>query len=446
MSHSTPGSPAPSGNNSKARKEADTALWTAAAKGDLAGVKLAVEQGGNPNKWSKKFQGSALWLAAHSEREEIVDFLLPLCNATPEGSPDGLSLLRFACEKAWRPYFRSFADKLARQFAVQDSAVVADAWAWACGEVAAGADEFSGAADPAEATAASVVTLAPLALAGRGDEAREGWEAAAFCAVYLGEKEALASFLDGFDFINSRDTAQTTPMRNTPNRSLLTAAAFAGQADVFDLLVQRGCDPDEPDGSGVVPLSAAVSNGEPRIFGRFLAHAKDPNAKRAAPTRRPIWFAAGQEGGAASAQMLRQLMAAGADPRVESATGETPLFACVRTDFVEGARILAAVSDWEHRPTGGMMAGKTAMQVAMERGVSAMIDAVGASLPPEEVLSVFDAVLAATFPNMSAMARVAREARDLRAETDRRAPEEALGGDLRAVSGRERGKKQARRM
>ena len=116
--------------------------------------------------------------------------------------------------------------------------------------------------------------------------------------------------------------------RNELNLSLMRAAARAELAEVEDLL-SRGADPDFEDRTGAGPLLAAV--------GAALSWLDDNMDHR---------FSGGEANAPGRAQVVRRLLAAGADPRkIRRPQGVTALMGAASLDDGQIARLLLPVSD-----------------------------------------------------------------------------------------------------
>ena len=108
--------------------------------------------------------------------------------------------------------------------------------------------------------------------------------------------------------------------------SAVAMAAHAGHADVLELLLAHGADPDAAN-AGFAPLHAAIMHRSERMVATLLAHGADPNVQLGAwtPRRRasadhnfepalvggtPFWLAARF----AEANLMRMLASHGANP------------------------------------------------------------------------------------------------------------------------------------
>ena len=108
------------------------------------------------------------------------------------------------------------------------------------------------------------------------------------------------------------------------------------------MLLAEGADPNVPDSIGRTPLHAAVETGRPELVKSLLAHGADPNARLTEPPpplkgdfvgmgryvgATPLWLAAAAR--VPDVEILRLLIAGGADPDLGASDGATPLMAAV---------------------------------------------------------------------------------------------------------------------
>ena len=140
------------------------------------------------------------------------------------------------------------------------------------------------------------------------------------------------------------DVNATTPTKT----SVPVFAAHSGHGEVAAYLLEKGTDPNA-DGSGYTALHAAVLRGDLALVKALLANRADPNArlKQGTPTTHgskdfnlsvrwigasPFWLAAKF----AEIEIMRALVAGGADPRLTLPDGTTALMAAI--DSVEKGR------------------------------------------------------------------------------------------------------------
>ena len=112
--------------------------------------------------------------------------------------------------------------------------------------------------------------------------------------------------------------------------------------DLAMFLLERGADPNVADSIGRTPLHAAVETGKALLVKAILAHGADPNARLVEAPHpflgdfvsyerfvgaTPAWLAAAAR--VPNAEILRDLVGAGADPDLAADDGSTPLMAAV---------------------------------------------------------------------------------------------------------------------
>lgn len=161
-------------------------------------------------------------------------------------------------------------------------------------------------------------------------------------AARVGDRESARLLLAAGANVND-----TTPVGSTA----LVVAAHSGHGALSEFLLDNGADPNAA-GAGYTALHAAVLRGDLDLVKALLAHGADPNAPltRGTPTRRhteklafnkswiratPFWLAARF----AETDIMRFLAASGADSRLGTKDGTTPL-------------IVAAQGESNRRPRG----------------------------------------------------------------------------------------------
>ncbi|HYP08596.1 MAG TPA: ankyrin repeat domain-containing protein [Bryobacteraceae bacterium] len=137
---------------------------------------------------------------------------------------------------------------------------------------------------------------------------------------------------------------------NRPGFTALRLAAGAGDAEIMRLLIEKGADPDAKDIGGGTPLFAAASSGNADAVRLLLAKHVDVHAAGSfAPPQRngPMGFrmltALHGAAGTGSAEMVRDLLQAGAKVDARDARGLTPLFFAVATEYPSIDLILALI-------------------------------------------------------------------------------------------------------
>jgi ankyrin repeat protein len=126
--------------------------------------------------------------------------------------------------------------------------------------------------------------------------------------------------------------------------SLLGVAISGGKQDVAIALMEHGADVNTPDKEGNTPLHIAAQSGELRIVGGLLLHGANPNAvnakaeppKSKSPFRVPI----GQQtplmlaARANHEDVMRALVAGGADPKIKAQDGTTLLMSAAGSGHI----------------------------------------------------------------------------------------------------------------
>jgi uncharacterized protein len=130
--------------------------------------------------------------------------------------------------------------------------------------------------------------------------------------------------------------------------SALTLAAHSGQGPAAELMLAKGANPTS-DGIGYTALHAAVLRSDLQLVKELLAHGANPNARitKGTPLRRnnqdynlpatligatPYWLAAKF----VEADIMRALLANGADPNISMKDGTTPLMAAAGSKEITG--------------------------------------------------------------------------------------------------------------
>ena len=155
----------------------------------------------------------------------------------------------------------------------------------------------------------------------------------------------------------------------------LVMAIINAQYDLAELLLRQGADPNVADVTGMTPLYAAVNRhrledtvgrpnprphgrvDEPALVRALLAHGADPNAR----LKRPVLERLHNDGDAnlgegatplmraakdADVELMQILLSHGADPRLATAAGRTPLmFAAARLTGFRGSVNRGSESD-----------------------------------------------------------------------------------------------------
>jgi ankyrin repeat protein len=185
---------------------------------------------------------------------------------------------------------------------------------------------------------------------------RSGFTALLF-AVQQGDLASARVLLDSGADVNDAapegpggDTNGVRPARANAKASALVIAVDSNQEAMARLLLDRGADPNH-HGAGHTALHSAVQRAMPELVKALLARGADPNARLedAMPAlsrlilqqngmeidqrgATPFWLAADY----GDVEMMRILVAAGANPRLTTNDSTTALMAAAGVDFIEG--------------------------------------------------------------------------------------------------------------
>ena len=123
--------------------------------------------------------------------------------------------------------------------------------------------------------------------------------------------------------------------RNASDESPLMLAALRGHTDLVKKLIDRGADVNK---TGWTPLHYAATNGHLEIMNLLLEHhayidAESPNATT------PLMMAAHY----GSADAVRLLLAAGADPTLKNQLGMNAIDFALKAERKEAANLIASV-------------------------------------------------------------------------------------------------------
>ena len=131
----------------------------------------------------------------------------------------------------------------------------------------------------------------------------------------------------------------------------LELALISHRNPVADLLLDRGANVNAADHSGMTPLHAAAEGGSVELVGKLLAKGANPNAR----TSKTVVITGGAGSGLFRAppgeltpihlaakgnheDVMRALVAAGADPKLNGQDGTTLLMSAARSGHVEVVR------------------------------------------------------------------------------------------------------------
>jgi len=193
------------------------------------------------------------------------------------------------------------------------------------------------------------------------DLARRLWEAAE-----AGDPAALEKCLGEGADVNARHAARG----GLP--TALIAASFGGRLEAAKLLLDRGADPEIPNGQGRTALILAADQGHAEVVRLLLGGGAGPD--RQDFMKQTALHVAGWQD---HVEVLRALLRGGADPEVRDATGNTPLALAATEDvpgavaaLLEGGADLGAANDEGQTPLmNAAMEGKArVVELLLRRG------------------------------------------------------------------------------
>ncbi len=163
------------------------------------------------------------------------------------------------------------------------------------------------------------------------------------------------------------------PAGQTP----LLRSLRGGMTDVANLLIAKGADINVRDASGATPLLLALhgerENSAPWVTGRKYSYMDDA-------ANRLAWHAARHK---AYGEIVRELLARGADPNAKDEDGDTPLHNAVQDGNEELARLLVASGADVNVENAG---GSTALHYAVceSRSLTELLLSHGAAVDPTD--------------------------------------------------------------
>ncbi len=165
-----------------------------------------------------------------------------------------------------------------------------------------------------------LVTIAPPVSAGSAADTK-----AIYTAIRTNDLNGLKSLVGSSESANSADATLTTP---------LMYAAEIGSLQAMELLIARGADVNAQNTLGITALMWSSSNvGKVRLL---LSHNADPN-KATQMGRTAMMMAAASS---PSSEILKMLMAKGADAKAKDTFGGTALNVACLSDDMSAIRLL----------------------------------------------------------------------------------------------------------
>ena len=215
--------------------------------------------------------------------------------------------------------------------------------------LAAGADPFAVTSHDVDALSAAVHAgaddilslLVDAARRAHGDDARSGYRRAMVAAAASGRAKPLRFLLAaGADPERGDDKTGESPLHH---------AAAGGQIEIVTLLLQAGARPDTADHRGFPPLVEAARNGHAEVVRALLKHGARSGLQDAleaaavagtSPPRDPS-----AQTVAALKDVVRMLLAAGADPHAKGWNGRSVMDILASMPQARGSEMLAVLGE-----------------------------------------------------------------------------------------------------
>jgi ankyrin repeat protein len=318
------------------QRDGATALHWAAHWDHLATIDALVDAGANVDA-QNEYGATALWVACANRRTDAVRRMLEAGANANIGLRSGETLL-MRCAYT--------GDALAVEALLEYGAEV-DATEPSNGQTAlmwAAANRQAGVARVLVEHGAAVDTRTRVVSQLRGTGLRsttspEGasmFKAGGFTPLLFatrhGDIDSATVLLDAGVDVNTRAA---------DGNSALTLAAMSGHGHLAEFLLERGADPNAAD-AGYTALHAAVLRSDPDVVKTLLTHGANPNVRLTRGTPVPRWtyqlvLTLREKGATPFAlaakylepEIMRLLIAAGADPYLPFDDGTTPLMAAV---------------------------------------------------------------------------------------------------------------------
>jgi len=357
----------------------DLRLVAAAERNDPEAVAAWLAAGVDVNV-SQPDGATALHWAAHWDAADIAHHLLGAGAVVDATNDLGVSPLSVACRDGSVPMVETLLDGGADVGVAEPSGETVLMTCARTGSLAAVARMLAAGADPNARERASGQTALMWAVAGRhtavarllveaGAEV-DGRSTGAFTpllfAARAGALDAARLLVEAGADVNAVTADGHSPLLvAAASLDAITGSDYRLVVDESDhealgiFLLDHAADVNQSDVYGMTPLHYAVEMGKPALLEALLVHDADPNRQltKPLPFRRgdyvgrraydgatPFWLAARL----ANLEMMRALLAAGADPEMPSVRGVTPLMVAAGSTqsdsrMVPEARLLDAV-------------------------------------------------------------------------------------------------------
>ena len=156
-------------------------------------------------------------------------------------------------------------------------------------------------------------------------------------------------------------------------------ASTAGDIErVRSLLAQDRSLANAWSGDGFFPLGLAAFFKRPAVAKVLLAGGADPRMASKPAGFTPLHSAVADDAGAATTDLVRMLLDAGADPNARTATDGTPVHTAAFTGNVEVLKMLLAAGG---DPAAADKKGQTPLELARERGHTKAAGVLGDTVP-----------------------------------------------------------------
>lgn len=157
-----------------------------------------------------------------------------------------------------------------------------------------------------------------------------------FLAARKGRADIIAKAFETWDVPKVTDSEGNTALH---------VAAAAGNTNVVDVLLTKGCDPNQKGSEGSTPIRLALENGHHAVIRSIIGHSPG-SATLDAPIDGMLHRALHYAAGGGDEDALALLLNAGADVKVRNRFEQTPLhFAAWQRDRMAVRRLLDAEAD-----------------------------------------------------------------------------------------------------